>query len=109
MTITQTSLEAYQKISAHLSSCQMTVWKMLKRCPGGLTSMELSDMLHWSVNRVTPRVKELRDLGFIREQGIRKCRITGSNAAYNIALDEPPQDRLVPNPIERNYRPLATV
>lgn len=44
---------------------------------GPLTNLEMAYQLHWPINTVTPRCKELRDLGLVKEWGVRKCRQTG--------------------------------
>ena len=41
------------------------------------TNMELAEQLAWGINRVTPRVKELRDAGFLEEKEKRTCNVTG--------------------------------
>jgi len=38
--------------------------------------MELAGNLHWSINRVTPRVSELRHLGVLEESQVRTCKVT---------------------------------
>ena len=39
--------------------------------------MEIAAALDWSINRVTPRIKELRDIGVVETAGLRNCKITG--------------------------------
>jgi len=41
------------------------------------TNSELAMHLDWSINRVTPRVLELRTAGKVFDTGKRKCRVTG--------------------------------
>ena len=94
MSTTQTRCEGFCKVSSQISASQFLVWRALKRFPNGLTNMELAEILSWSINRVTPRIGELRNLGYVREFCVRKCRITGSNAQTNIALEESPQTRM---------------
>ena len=88
------SYEGFCKVSSQISASQFSVWRVLKRFPNGLTNMELAEMMGWSINRITPRIGELRNLGYVREFCVRKCRITGSNAQTNIALEESPQTRM---------------
>lgn len=45
-----------------------------------MTNREISKVLDWEINTVTPRVNELRKMGFIEEMGKRDCRISGMNA-----------------------------
>ena len=44
------------------------------------TNTELADDLHWPINTVTPRVKELRGHFLVVEMCKRKCYITGRTA-----------------------------
>ena len=46
-----------------------------------MTNMEVASALHWSINRVTPRVFELRDAGLVVSNGKRRCGVTG-NTSY---------------------------
>jgi len=62
--------------------------------PCGLTAMELSNLLGWSINRITPRLKELRDLGYVSSGSIRKCTVTGSNASVNVGHESSAQMRM---------------
>jgi hypothetical protein len=41
------------------------------------TNSELAIHLDWSINRVTPRVLELRTAGKVFDTGKRKCKVTG--------------------------------
>jgi len=71
------------------------------------TNAELAASLTWPINRVTPRIKELRSKEFgelVFDNGKRKCRITGSMAhAWRAKhpLLPPPRDekpKVVTNP-----------
>ena len=42
--------------------------------------MEIAEILGWSINRITGRVFELREKGFLKEESKRFCSITGSLA-----------------------------
>src|SRR5580700_8449507 len=76
--IQDTSLEAFYKIQSSLGRAQKEVLDALRTQPNA-TNAEIAWMLKWSINRVTPRVLELRspDVGLIEEVGKRKCRVTG--------------------------------
>lgn len=76
--IQQTSLEAYEIIRPELNERQSIVYELLKRY-NGLTNTEIGNFLGWGINRVTPRVFELRKKGLVFEKGKRKCSITGFN------------------------------
>lgn len=44
---------------------------------GDFTNNELSSYLGWEINRVTPRVNELKERGLVEEKGKRPCKNTG--------------------------------
>lgn len=80
-----TSLEAYRtRVLPCLAKSQATVFQILddaSRSNFDMTNMELASALHWSINRVTPRVFELRGMGLVVKSQKRKCGVTG-NMAY---------------------------
>jgi hypothetical protein len=41
------------------------------------TNSELAAFLNWPINTITPRVKELREIGLVELAGRRRCRVTG--------------------------------
>jgi len=75
----QTSLEAWLDVQEKLPRCRkivlITLWHM-----GNATNMEIAKHLNWSINRVTPRVKELREMGLVEQAEIRKCGVTNNSA-----------------------------
>jgi len=79
--IQSTSLEAFYKIQSSLGRAQKQVLDALRTQPNA-TNAEIAWMLKWTINRVTPRVLELRspDVGLVEEVGRRKCRVTGRPA-----------------------------
>ena len=60
----QSSLEAYQLITPVLPEKRYEVYQILLE-HGPLTNKEIAEQLKWTINRVTPRVKELRDMGIV--------------------------------------------
>jgi hypothetical protein len=44
------------------------------------TNAELAAQLGWTINRVTPRILELRTMGLVLDTGRRTCTITRSSA-----------------------------
>jgi len=72
--IQDTSLIAWGEMQGKLAQTQKAVLEILTRTR--LTNMELAEALGWSINRVTPRVNELRKKGRLRDCGKRKCSIT---------------------------------
>ena len=45
-------------------------------------NQELAILLGWEINRVTPRVKELRDRGLVEESRRSICKLTGRPTIY---------------------------
>lgn len=77
----QTSLLAWDEIKQDLGDKQKIVLDTIRGASyDGLTNMEISKILDWSVNRVTPRVNELRKLGLVVLVCKRNCRVTGYRA-----------------------------
>ena len=76
--IQQTSLDAFIDISGSLGDRQLQVYDFFRQNLGkDFTNTELSYALRLPINRITPRVYELRQKGLIIQHGIRYCRITG--------------------------------
>jgi hypothetical protein len=51
-----------------------------------MTNMEVASALHWSINRICPRVFELREMGVVMKSCVRKCGVTGNKAlAWKVA------------------------
>ena len=98
--VQETSLLAYYgKVLPRLPECQdkvldvfwSTLWENFEEdCPEfesvddivnvNMTNMELARMLGWSINRVTPRVYALREMGFLVKHRRRMCSVTGNTA-----------------------------
>lgn len=81
--VQETSLEAYHEIQLRLGEKQAEVYKVLKaatRYGFDMTNMELALLLKWSINRVTPRVFELRRFGVVVMSQVRDCGVTGNRA-----------------------------
>ena len=77
----QTSLEAYDKIQHELSGRRLEVYNSLKRLEvANNTTLALD--LRWGINRVTPRIKELRDMGLVVKDSIRICPFTKMKTIY---------------------------
>ena len=76
--IQDTSLEAYHSIEDELNSRQYQIWGMLKHYRS-LSNLEISRILGIPINCVTPRVKELRNMGLVVFSHKKKDRITGRN------------------------------
>ena len=79
-----TSLEAYRsRVLPCLAQSQAVVYELLcqaSRNKMDMTNMEVASALHWSINRITPRVLELRELGLVVLSQRRRCGCTGNRA-----------------------------
>lgn len=82
MNVRDTSLSAYYgKVLPHLGKRQKEVLVVFEENRHvNWTNMELAQALQWSINRVTPRVKELRDEGLLTTACRRECLVTGNQA-----------------------------
>ena len=82
--IQETSLQAYREIQPTLSQKQTIIYNVLvdaTRKRFDMTNMEIAKLLGWSINRVTPRVWELRhDLHLVVLSQRRHCGVTKRNA-----------------------------
>lgn len=87
--IAQTSLLAFEEITklSLIGKKQAAVYEAIKRLGRPSTAMEISDFLHWSINRVTPRIFELRHQGLIIQYGVRCCGVTGKKAYTNWVVE----------------------
>jgi len=77
-TMQQTSLSAYEQIKDKLGEKQLRVIEVLRQFENA-SNMEIASALEWSINRVTPRVLELRNMRVIEQVGLRTCMVTGQN------------------------------
>jgi hypothetical protein len=77
--IQDTSLFAYSIATQNLRAKQKQVLDALRFFPDA-TNAEIAANLGWPVNRITPRVHELRKMELVLDAGKRTCRITGSTA-----------------------------
>jgi len=78
MTMQLSSIRAYlNEIAPTLNPRQIQVLEILEQRATDMTNMEIAAALEWSINRVTGRVKELRDRGVLTESCERPCGITG--------------------------------
>lgn len=80
--VQETSLDVYyHKVLPTLGRRQRQVWNLFETYNRqNLTNMEAAELLGWSINRVTPRVLELRELGLLVFSRRRRCTVTGNFA-----------------------------
>lgn len=85
-----TSLTAYTQIQPKLPKSRAQIYteiqthtnwnRINQKWAQGITNMEISFLLGWSINRVTGRTNELAKAGYVLESQKRPCRITGFEA-----------------------------
>lgn len=63
--VQQTSLLAYRSLE-RIGQKQKVCYETIKRM-GAASNYDIARALGWEINRVTPRVKELRELNFVEE------------------------------------------
>jgi predicted ArsR family transcriptional regulator len=68
MLATDTSTAAYDSIRDQLSEKQRKVRRALEKF-GPMDNEAIARALEWPINTVTPRIKELRELGIVIEAG----------------------------------------
>lgn len=75
--IQETSLIAYEDLKRDkiLSDRQESVYNILKNLECANNTI-LSLKLGWTINRITPRILELRKMGLVIKDSIRPCPIT---------------------------------
>jgi len=84
-----TSHQAYKEIKKTLGQRQAIVLNIFEFVPYAITNSEIAARLEWTINTVTPRTNELVKKGLLKEDGKRKCTITGRTAiAWRIKRPE---------------------
>lgn len=76
-----TSLDAYLNNLESLGSRQQTVLKAIST-KDAICNQELAKMLGWEINRVTGRVKELREMGHVQEAYRDTYEATGRTVIF---------------------------
>ena len=94
MSIQETSLEAYRlEVEPNLGPRQKAVLDAFG--DEAYTNHELSRRLDWEINRITPRVLELRAKGLIQEHCRRADEVTGRRAICWVKSQEQKQGQLL--------------
>lgn len=79
--MTETSLMAYEALRPLLQERERNILNVfLSRPYLNLTNMEIAATMGWSINRVTGRVKSLRDRGVLVKSEQRPCGVTRNTA-----------------------------
>jgi hypothetical protein len=70
---------AHKMATQNLGKKQKEVLDALRFFPDA-TNMEIAAHLKWPINRVTPRMRELRKQDLVLQAGRRTCKVTGGRA-----------------------------
>lgn len=90
MSVTQTSLMAYESVKHELNNRQREVYELLKSTGRPLTASEIANKLNRPINTITPRIYELRGkdwhfqmiVPLLKAHYCGKCPITGQTATF---------------------------
>lgn len=83
--IQETSLEAYYDLKNSLGDRQRMILNIIKVYPG-VSNHDISCILNIPINSVTPRVKELRAMGFVEFDHYKVDRRTGKRVMTWVAV-----------------------
>jgi DNA-binding IclR family transcriptional regulator len=68
--VQDTSVESYRKLQEVLGEKQRVMLEFFREHPGlKFSNRHLANNLGWPINSVTPRCKELRELGYVVDAG----------------------------------------
>ena len=90
--VANTSIHAWMnEVAPTLGARQIAVAELFEQHPErDFTNSEIATALEWSINRITPRVKELREFGILTLSTRRACRVTGRLVqAWKISVTAP--------------------
>jgi Mn-dependent DtxR family transcriptional regulator len=76
MGVQPTSLEAYTDMLYQLGEKQETILEIIRTHPN-VSNHDIARILKWEINRVTPRVYELRNMDLVLDNGLKIDRLTG--------------------------------
>ncbi len=91
MNATDTSTAAFDSIRDQLSEKQRKVRYVLQKF-GPMDNEAIARALEWPINTVTPRVKEMRELGEVVEAGYTVTK-SGRKAHLWTLKEEPPDPK----------------
>lgn len=95
-----TSRKAFlDEVAPTLGARQITVLEAIDRLQE-CSNSELAIALDWTINRVTPRVNELRKAGVVVESTRRMCKVTGRTViAWKIRGESSPESTQIAKPL----------
>ena len=77
-----TSIEAYNGIAHKIGNNQRIIIKLLLRAKRPVTNREIAEELDWPINTITPRVRELADMGIVYIACKKPCRLGGRTSIH---------------------------
>lgn len=79
---------SYQQLTqADLGDRQRIVFETLDAHPDR-SNRELAELLNWPINTITPRIKELREMGAVAQYGIKYDSQTNRNVMTWVTVVE---------------------
>ncbi len=75
-----TSIDSYKRLE-HIGNKQLAVYDSIKR-QGTASNYDIAKDLNWEINRVTGRVKELREMNLVEEDHKDMHPITNRTVIY---------------------------
>jgi len=86
--IAETSMESYQALTKDdLGKRQCIVFEVLAAHPNR-SNRELAELLNWPINTITPRIKELREMGAVARFGLKYDAVTNRNVMTWVTVVE---------------------
>ena len=86
--VAATSIESFHSLTQDdLGSRQKIVFETLDAHPNR-SNRELAELLNWPINTITPRVKELREMGAVARYGIKYDPVTNRNVMTWVTVVE---------------------
>jgi hypothetical protein len=80
--IHKNSLLAFELAKPSITGNRKLVYDIIAES-GGITAKEISRVLRWEINRITPRIYELREAGVVKESGSVKNDLGISVSLYS--------------------------
>ena len=99
-------LEAFTEIMPTLPAKRRAVWSAINaQGSHGATLAELTVLLSWTINRISGRVSEISELGYLREAGVRGGQTVWVACLPQEVKDLPRRPRLVKARVENIESP----
>jgi hypothetical protein len=80
--VRDTSLMAFKDIIHSLGDRQRKVYELFRHERARWCNQAIAYFLGWPINTVTPRVKELRDMGLLEDKGVEIYHATGRKVHF---------------------------